>query len=75
MALLMIPTIRGHDAIEWQTDDSDSLKKAEKTFYDKLKQGWKAYRENVKGTWEQIKTFLPDEDRILLLPIHKAVAG
>jgi len=75
MGILLIPDrLLGHETVEWQKGDKAGLEKVEKTFEEKIKDGWCAFKE-VRKKWVHIDKFDSRIKRILLLPIGKAVGG
>jgi len=77
--VLFVPDyLLGHEEIEWTEEDEPSLQRVKKIFQDKLKQGWAAFKEVVRGEerkWERIEEFDPKVGRVLLLPLTKTLAG
>lgn len=68
---LVVPSFdTGHAKYSWDKHDKDDVAKAEKTFNDKLKLGYAAFRVDPKtgDKGEKIKKFDPNAEQIILVP-------
>lgn len=59
----------GDVKISWNRENADEVKTAKEMFDKKIKEGWSAFGEMRLGTrGDQIRTFNPDAQRIVLVP-------
>ena len=66
MGKLRILNESGDREIPWTLEDADSLRAAEKLFFEQQKSGSAAFAK-VNGGHELIKSFDPDADEILIV--------
>lgn len=61
-------TRSGDIKISWNPDNGQEVEVARKTFNDRIKENWTAFREKLGIKGEKIKIFDPEAERIILIP-------
>lgn len=64
----LIMLVGGDRKIQWAEDDPESLEKAKKTFVEKLKAGWLAFKILKGGKSKPITEFDSKADKIVITP-------